>query len=493
MRLFCANPQCVWLVRGNHEEKSTWSEYSFGRTELCSKYGSEDLAAKRMFTVFSERLPHALFLVGGVTHSEELELEPEPEPEREPHLTTVSKASEREPRSPPPPPQPPPPPAGCLPAPPPPSAGNISRGCKDTSSATSIPRWKQKQLQQRQEVREAQARLVREQLPPKPAGSYFIQCCHGGIEPRYDPRFLLHAAYEEQSGDGVTPEVCFAKIAPQDGTLAPNALENIYSGYNWSDFTGLSHGHKGSTFERCAMDSMCGCGWAHNSRGGDSGFMADMEDTRRYMAEYGIEGIVRGHQDEDCALKLVVRGEPYVTPWQQLLAGKTSPTTSTVVTATTAMGTRNEETVQCLPREPFPQFPMSRLTQAEDSVPVLTQSTAAEARSMVDEGFGLLHVEGTLVRVDAQTTGAIGDTTTGAVFKTDGHRPGTFGDWNCDQFIFSLRGRPTIVVETDGSTTKQRVSDGASTSAQAWRGFVHYQIVEGEVKFWWETTNKNHQ
>ena len=62
-----------------------------------------------------------------------------------------------------------------------------------------------------------------------------------------------------------------------------------------------------------------------------------------------------------------------------------------------------------------------------------------------------------------------------------------------------LDGQPTLpkrgdqIRETDGSTTKQRVSDGASTSAQAWRGFVHYQIVEGEVKFWWETTNKNHQ
>merc|ERR1719162_1043766 len=67
MRVFSANPENVLLVRGNHEERRTWAEYSF-KLEVSRKFPGKqnnvdmDRQVYKMFTLFCERLPHAVFM-----------------------------------------------------------------------------------------------------------------------------------------------------------------------------------------------------------------------------------------------------------------------------------------------------------------------------------------------------------------------------------------------------------------------------------------------
>ena len=91
-------PPRVVVLRGNHEESMTWSRYSFTR-EIDRKFpgkqgkvgghggghtsghGGEDVhfstLVKKMFTVFCERLPHAMFVKRAVDRDVERDVERE--------------------------------------------------------------------------------------------------------------------------------------------------------------------------------------------------------------------------------------------------------------------------------------------------------------------------------------------------------------------------------------------------------------------------------
>jgi len=247
MKLFVANPSRLIILRGNHEEKSTWADYSFGKIEIFTKFPSkngynpllyDENRVKKMFTVFCERLPHAVY----ISYSDETQ---------DPH--------------------------------------------------------------------------------------YFVQCCHGGIEPRFDPQPLL----QDTSGKEFL-----------------HASKDCTYGLNWSDFTGVDH-------DRTDTEE-----WVRNTRGGDSGFLADIPDTKKYFEMMGLKAIFRGHQDEHTSFKLVVKDHPWVVPWQNLLASEG----------------QTEETLR------DSGIKLGRFVGVDETVPVFTLSTAAEARGLPDEGFAVLVV-----------------------------------------------------------------------------------------------------
>jgi hypothetical protein len=165
----------------------------------------------------------------------------------------------------------------------------------------------------------------------------FVQCAHGGIEPRWNPRPLLDAP----------ATVCYATMP-----------RNCSAGFTWSDFTGVPHALHAST-------------WVGNTRGGDSGFIADIEDTARYMRMQGLAGFFRGHQDEECSFKLLKLHHPFVVPWEVLLATEGFASSDQLCSE---------------------GFELGRFCHREDTAPVFTFSSAAEARALPDEGFAVCEV-----------------------------------------------------------------------------------------------------
>lgn len=243
MTLIAHNPDRVVLCRGNHEEHSTWSTYQFN-LEISRKLTGkgidpsnglldEDNVAKKMFSIFNDKLPHAVY-VG----------------------------------------------------------------------------WKEQSTE------------------------HFIQCSHGGIEPRFDPRPLLM----DQSGKEY-------------------ALTGRYFyGLTWSDFTGLQHPE---TARHAYTPNL--------TRGGDSGFLADIPDTQKYMDTYGLRAFFRGHQDDESSFKLVRAGHPWVVPWNALGYSAENLYTGLVI---------------------------GDFEQSNETVPVFTFSTAVEGRRCLnDEGFGILYLQ----------------------------------------------------------------------------------------------------
>jgi len=123
-----------------------------------------------------------------------------------------------------------------------------------------------------------------------PLESDWVQCCHGGIEPRFDPRPLLQS-HKRFCVTGVGPDFDRGRE---------------FEGLNWSDFTGIDH----KSQDRFS---------SKDPRGGHSGFDCDIPDVRFYSENVGIKAFFRGHQDTLCCFKLVVRHQEGVVPWPKLL------------------------------------------------------------------------------------------------------------------------------------------------------------------------------
>ena len=173
----------------------------------------------------------------------------------------------------------------------------------------------------------------------------FFQCSHGGIEPRFDPRPLLTNTDEN---------VQFTLTGPH------------YAGLNWSDFTGVDH-PKPELKQGQQQAEVQPHSYTLNSRGGDGGYLADIPDTRAYLETYGLRGFFRGHQDDESSFKLLKRGVPWVVPWDSL--GHSAESLREGLALGSFEGTL-------------------------DTAPVFTFSTAAEGRSLPDEGFGMLQMRG---------------------------------------------------------------------------------------------------
>lgn len=184
-----------------------------------------------------------------------------------------------------------------------------------------------------------------------PLESDWVQCCHGGIEPRFDPRPLLQS-HKRFCVTGVGPDYDRGRE---------------FEGLNWSDFTGIDH----KSQDRFS---------SKDPRGGHSGFECDIPDVRFYSENVGIKAFFRGHQDTLCCFKLVVRHQEGVVPWPKLLARPGNGCACSV-------SSLRQDGVF-----------MSRFLEDPDTVPVFTFSSCVEARALPDEGFGIVTVDQSLAR-----------------------------------------------------------------------------------------------
>lgn len=311
MRLYAANPDRVWLVRGNHEERSTWV-FQLG-AEISRKFPSADDAklVHKWYTLFGERTPHAIFVAVAPDESS-MGLPPSAEEALGPN-----------------PPPAPAQPAEAAVAPPP---GPPMRRKSALRMARERAKW------QRQAAEEA-AKTEAVVTAAPPLLSEWVQCSHGGIEARFDPRPLLRSGKQ----------------------FAVTGAGRTFEGFNWSDWTGVPHAASTRFSSR-------------DPRGKASGFCADLADTHFFSAHTGVRAFFRGHQDQHCAFKLLVRGTADVVPWQKLLAAE----------GLTHASLRADG------------VPLRRFLGAVDTAPVFTFSTCSEARALPDEGFGVVRVSAAL-------------------------------------------------------------------------------------------------
>ncbi len=160
-----------------------------------------------------------------------------------------------------------------------------------------------------------------------------VLCCHGGIEPSVVLNMLFDA----------------------DESVRYMRIEQFYHGFNWSDFTGVSNKSKGWTFNRER-----GCG-----------YLADIDQTKKYLALSGMAGVFRGHQDQQYSFKLIQKGSRGVVPWFELISDNKA------------------KKRRILPHKYIQEYGlhMSPFIGTDQTVPVFTLSTAKEARDMWDEGF----------------------------------------------------------------------------------------------------------
>lgn len=337
MRLYAASPDNVLLVRGNHEERRTWPENSFA-PELTRKFPgildgvTYEQHVAEMFTIFCERCPHAIFMscepdegFGKGRYGKSLS---------EPGKAVNGSGGYNSGRD-------SAPPATAVPK----GAGKGEKGVPPPPPAVA-PRPKDAP---KEDWKTRAARLAEEAKPQNqiikspPLTSEWVQFCHGGIEPRYDPRPLLTSSGKTFAVTGVGPS--FDK-------------GRFYEGFNWSDFTGIDN------------DGPDRFGNV-DPRGYHTGFCCDIPDTKYFSQHVGIRAFFRGHQDTCCSFKLVVKDEEEVITWKRLLAAEGHSENS-------------------LRRD---GIDIARFLETEDTVPVFTFSSCVEARALEDEGFGLVLVD----------------------------------------------------------------------------------------------------
>lgn len=345
MRLYAANPDNIMVVRGNHEERGTWQAYTFLQ-ELNQKFPKHILALK-MFTVFCERLPHAIYMAhdpheeapetesvrDNLMNTEQISLRMVTSDPLLEHVTSDVFTEESESQS---------TNVGTEKA----KKKGKGKGIQYRGKNAGGQMKKMKRPQINWRVQNAQQIMDHVSSAPPLKGEW-VQCCHGGIEPRFNPRPLLQSTCQ------------FSTTGPGH----PWFEGRTYEGLNWSDWTGINHVAK----ERFSST---------DPRGGKSGFLVDIPDTSFYSEHVGIKAFFRGHQDTHCCFKLVVQGLSEVVEWERLLGcGDDACTIDTLATE---------------------GIPLRRFLKATDTVPVFTFSTCAEARTLRDEGFGLVTVRSSL-------------------------------------------------------------------------------------------------
>jgi hypothetical protein len=214
----------------------------------------------------------------------------------------------------------------------------------------------------------------------------YVQCCHGGIEPFYNPNEFLHnpdwtKLYDLVLKDSYLPWPIFIKKAEVIknekefllcNEFATNTSYCVGQGYQWSDFCGTSNGrdqyqafsernktwllnaNRGSTI----VDKATGIEY----RTGGAGFNANKEDIKLYQVYSPlVKAFIRGHQDgEDCC-KLIQHGELDLKDWRRV----------------------------CPVENPYLGTPVYN-EENKDTWQVITMSSAPEAKGNRTEGYGVM-------------------------------------------------------------------------------------------------------
>jgi hypothetical protein len=320
---------------------------------------------RKMFIIFCERLPHAIFMrrLGQIDDSPSSVWRYHPEPSSASYEPTDDEAVPKAPPA----PKAPPPPAPK--APPPPMELKAPSMPPLPTKRQSLPI--QAQWKTERDAREAAVKPAALLIAGGPAvRGDWVQLSHGGIEPRFNPRPLLQSEKE----------------------FAVTGAGRTFEGLNWSDWTGVEH-VSSEPFSRA------------DPRGGMSGYCCDMRDTHFYTEHVGIRAFFRGHQDTDVSLKLVVRSQHDVVPWdfnsftRCLLGGDETPPCSRMDDD----GTASRPPSTCVVQQAHTRRELahggvclSRFLGSGDTVPVFTFSCCTEARALRDEGFGIVRIGPTL-------------------------------------------------------------------------------------------------
>ena len=201
----------------------------------------------------------------------------------------------------------------------------------------------------------------------------FIQCCHGGVEPFYQPAAFLAAAGDVRY-DRLPGEPHLLAVRSRDGAIDDEDRKEHYTGqgFQWSDVTGRSD--CGATVPPFVSSSVLDFSdvfgvpqpqWLLNGRRDGAGFKANIEEVASYLASRGLRKMIRGHQDQGYCCKLVQEGMDELWWWQEHPACK-------------------DRVAEALEHGlPFADMP-----------DCITLTTAAEGRGTNSEGYGVLDATG---------------------------------------------------------------------------------------------------
>jgi hypothetical protein len=200
-------------------------------------------------------------------------------------------------------------------------------------------------------------------------GSY-VQCCHGGIEPFYNPSAFLANPDLVKEYDMVFANgpIDFKPVKQVDDKFITIELAKYYTGegFQWSDFTGVTEDSPNAYFIG-QINKACFL----NAGRGTVGFNANQADIDLYFADRPLlKAFIRGHQDTGYCCKLINPGKSSLVAWWRA--------------EVTPEGTHNN----CMTGITLYDQEHYRMWRA------LTMSSAADAKGNITEGYGMLYMAG---------------------------------------------------------------------------------------------------
>lgn len=196
----------------------------------------------------------------------------------------------------------------------------------------------------------------------------FVQCCHGGIEPGFDPARLV-AASNDQVFQKISLKVDQSCLGYDFHAPGP-AKKNNYEGFNWSDFC--------QEYDKVGLTGKI---FFNYSRG--TGYIADVAGTDNYLSgqNKSIKAFFRGHQDTTYGFKML-----FIPYELQSLVNRPTPLKDQLY-----------KWVDVVNKATFPHDKNSdELLDHQDGflihkyAPVFTFTTATEGRGLEHDCFGIL-------------------------------------------------------------------------------------------------------
>lgn len=224
----------------------------------------------------------------------------------------------------------------------------------------------------------------------------FVQCCHGGIEPGYDPKQLLAS---DKLFDAISSVI--SQDTTEESPYYEDEKPNNHAGFRWSDFAQSYTNNKeikervyqdvvdhikgkGLSIQQINLNSYMTRGFEmlkgsivwNESRG--AGYIADIVSTFDYLQKNNLRAFFRGHQDQLFGLKMFFNNDfVYQAAWN------------------TNLSFQQERNYPCGP------YNWRRVTSAEDQssldgfliakyVPVFTFTSATEGQVVPFDCFGIL-------------------------------------------------------------------------------------------------------
>jgi hypothetical protein len=233
----------------------------------------------------------------------------------------------------------------------------------------------------------------------------YIQCCHGGVEPYYNPNQFLANPNPDKQYDLVTNNIpvsdlyfpvvrrnptCIDKLLKKP-SLRYRAPYFVGGGFQWSDFCGKTRA--GSSFfdahhtfnayvETRLVGNPAPC-WLINvvrsldRNTGGIGFNANRADVDVYLQKRPmVKGIVRGHQDMGYCCKLLENGQDAPTNWRRAYFG--------IGDNDELDNTSSVQKYAALVGLPF----------SDPRLRVITMASAPDAKGNKTEGYGMLACDG---------------------------------------------------------------------------------------------------